>query len=178
MRPLIIGIFVFLIWSSFSTWYYVCHINDFCNGPETSPPVSTEEAQTQTDSTMVADTAPEEEILAVPENLIIHFAFDRSDFKPSDLTARFVSECKEYLDEEPDAHLLVTGHTDAIGTDSYNQALGMRRAESVKIYLTGQGLPAELIETVSMGERAPVAENTSPEGRAENRRAETSINFQ
>jgi outer membrane protein OmpA-like peptidoglycan-associated protein len=177
MRPLFIGIFVFLIWSLFSTWYYVCHINDFCKGPEPSPPASTEEAQTQTDSTAVAEPAPEE-LLPVPEDLILHFAFDRSDFEPSDATSRFISECKTYLEEEPDAHLLVTGHTDAIGTDAYNQALGLRRAQSVKSFLAGQGLPAEIIETASMGERAPVAENTSPEGRAENRRAETSINIQ
>ena len=125
----------------------------------------------------MAEPAPEE-LLPVPEDLILHFAFDRSDFEPSDATSRFISECKTYLEEEPDAHLLVTGHTDAIGTDAYNQALGLRRAQSVKSFLAGQGLPAEIIETASMGERAPVAENTSPEGRAENRRAETSINIQ
>ncbi len=178
MRPLIIGIVVFLIWSLFSTWYYVCHVNDFCNGPEASPPVSSEETQAQTDSTTLTETVPEEEIIPVPENLIVHFAFDRSDFNPSDETARFISECKVYLDKEPEVHLLVTGHTDAIGTDTYNQALGMRRAESVKSFLTGQGLPAEIIETASLGESDPVAENTSPEGRAENRRAETSIKIQ
>ncbi len=175
MRPLFIGILLFLIWSLLSTWYYVCHVNDFCNGPEVSQQVSDPETQAQTDSTEVAETKAAEEIIPVPEKFIIHFAFDRSDFKPGEETTRYVSECKAYLEKVAGAMLQITGHTDAIGTASYNQALGMRRAESVKSFLVGQGIPSELLETSSMGESVPAADNATPQGRADNRRTEIFI---
>jgi len=178
MRPLIIGILLFLIWSLLATWYYVCHVNDFCNGPEVSQQVSKSETQAQADSTAVAETEPAAEIPPVPENLVIHFAFDRSDFKPLEETSRFLSECKAYFEKEPGTILDITGHTDAIGTTSYNQALGMRRAESVRSYFAGQGIPSEIMETSSMGESVPVADNETPQGRAENRRTEILIKTQ
>ncbi len=71
--------------------------------------------------------------------------------------------------------LHITGHTDATGTATYNQALGMRRAESVKSYFVGQGIPAEMIETSSMGESEPINDNDTPQGRAKNRRTEIFI---
>jgi len=178
MRPLFIGILLFLFWSSLSTWYYACHVNDFCDGPEVSQQVSDPETQAQIDSTAVAESELAEEPTPLPENLIIHFAFDRSDFKPLEETTRFLSECKAYLEKEPGTMLDITGHTDAIGTASYNQALGMRRAESVLSFFAGQGIPAEIMESSSMGESVPVADNATPQGRAKNRRTEILIKTQ
>jgi len=178
MRPLFIGILLFLIWSSLSTWYYVCHVNDFCDGLEVSQQVSKPESQPITDSAEVAETEPAEEITPLPENLIINFAYDRSDFKPVEETSRFLSECKAYIEKEPGTMLDITGHTDATGTATYNQVLGIRRAESVKSYFVGQGIPAEMIETSSMGESEPVAENVTSQGRAKNRRTEIHIKNQ
>ena len=178
MRPLFIGILLFLIWSSLSTWYYVCHVNDFCDGLEVSQQVSKPEPQPITDSAEVAENEPVEEITPLPENLIIHFAYNQGDFKPGEETSRFLSECTAYLEKEPGTMLFISGHTDATGTATYNQALGMRRAESVKSYLVGQGIPAELIETSSMGESEPVADNATSQGRAKNRRTEIIIKNQ
>lgn len=179
MRPLFIGILLFLIWSSLSTWYYVCHVNDFCDGLEVSQQVSETETQPETDSTAVAEAEPAEEITPLPpENLIINFADNRSDFKSVEEISRFLSECKAYLEKEPGTMLNITGHADATGTATYNQALGMRRAESVKSYFVGQGIPAEIIETSSMGESEPVADNATPQGKAKNRRTEIFIKNQ
>jgi len=175
MRPLFIGILLFLIWSSLSTWYYVCHVNDFCDGLEVSQQVSKPESQPETDSAEVAETEPAEEITPLPENLIIHFAYDRNDFKPVEETSRVLSEYKAYIEKEPGTMLDITGHTDATGIAAYNQALGIRRAESVKSYFSGQGIPTEIIETSSMGESEPVADNATPQGRAKNRRTEIFI---
>jgi OOP family OmpA-OmpF porin len=66
----------------------------------------------------------------------------------------------------------VSGHTDWIGTDAYNQALSERRANTVKDYLVQKGVDASHIRTFAYGESQPVAPNTTPEGRALNRRAE------
>ena len=178
MRSLFIGILLFLIWSSLSTWYYVRHVSDFSDGPEVSQQVSEPETQPKTDSAAVAETEPAEEILPLPENLIIQFAYNRSDFKPVEETSRFLSECKAYLEKEPGTMLNITGHTDAIGTASYNQALGMRRAESVLSFFVGQGISAEIIESSSMGESVAVADNATPRGREKNRRTEILIKNQ
>jgi outer membrane protein OmpA-like peptidoglycan-associated protein len=178
MRPLFIGILLFLIWSSLSTWYYVCHVNDFCDGPEVTQQVSKLETQSIADSAEVAENEPVEEFIPLPENLIIHFAFDRSDFKPEEETLRFLSECKAYFEKEPLTMLDITGHADATGTATYNQALGMRRAENVKSYFVGQGIASEMIETSSTGESEPVADNATPQGRAKNRRTEIFIKNQ
>jgi OOP family OmpA-OmpF porin len=178
MKPLFIGILLFLIWSSLSTWYYVNHVIDFYDGQEVSQEVSMLETQPETDSAAVAEAEPAEEITPLPENLIVHFAFDRSDFKPVEEIARFLTECKTYLEKEPGTMLDITGHADATGTEPYNQALGMRRAESIKSYFVEEGIPAERIETSSQGERVPVADNATPQGRAENRRTEIIIKNQ
>ncbi len=175
MRPLFIGVLLFLIWSSIGTWYYVCHVKDLCEGPEVSQLISNQEIHPETDSAVVAETELAEEITPLPENLIIHFAFDRTGFEPAEETSRFLSEYKAYLEKEPGTILGITGHTDAIGTATYNQALGMRRAESVKSYFSGEGIPAEMTETSSMGESVPVADNATSQGRAKNRRTEIII---
>jgi len=66
----------------------------------------------------------------------------------------------------------VAGHTDSVGTDSYNQGLSERRANAVKDYLTAQGIKASRLTARGYGESRPVASNDTDEGRAENRRVE------
>ncbi len=65
----------------------------------------------------------------------------------------------------------ITGHTDSIGTREYNQKLSERRAEAVASYLISRGVNPKLITTAGMGEDQPVADNSTKEGRAKNRRA-------
>lgn len=71
--------------------------------------------------------------------------------------------------------MTVVGHTDSTGLAAYNQGLSERRAESVKSYLVGQGLPAAAIQTSGQGETAAVADNATPVGRAQNRRVEVEV---
>jgi OOP family OmpA-OmpF porin len=66
--------------------------------------------------------------------------------------------------------LSITGHTDAIGSDEYNQALGYRRAKSVQHYFESKGIPANKIIIESKGEKEPADNNSSVTGRANNRR--------
>jgi outer membrane protein OmpA-like peptidoglycan-associated protein len=72
----------------------------------------------------------------------------------------------------PTLHLQVEGHTDAVGTDEYNQTLSEKRAESVRDYLVQQGIAAGSIESKGFGKTMPIASNESPEGRQQNRRVE------
>ena len=72
-------------------------------------------------------------------------------------------------------NLIVEGHTDSQGSTSYNEGLSQRRADSVRDYLAQRGYPTVRIQARGMGESSPVADNTSPEGRANNRRVEIVI---
>jgi len=72
----------------------------------------------------------------------------------------------------PDLKLEIEGHTDSVGTDSYNQGLSERRAESVRSYLVSQSIKPQLITTAGFGESRPVATNDTAAGRQRNRRVE------
>jgi len=72
-------------------------------------------------------------------------------------------------------NLIVEGHTDSKGSDSYNQGLSQRRADAVRDYLVQRGYPSDRIQARGMGEGSPIANNVTPEGNANNRRVEIVI---
>lgn len=103
----------------------------------------------------------------------ITFAVDSSDinsnFRPVlDKVASTLVEFDQTLIE-------VAGHTDSTGSESYNQALSERRANSVASYLSSRGVPMRRMVTVGAGELHPVASNDTAEGREQNRRVEVTI---
>jgi len=71
--------------------------------------------------------------------------------------------------------VIAIGHADSVGSDAYNQRLSVRRAESVKAYLTSKGIAANRVYTEGKGEKQPVADNKTKEGRAKNRRVEIEV---
>lgn len=72
-------------------------------------------------------------------------------------------------------YLEIQGHTDSSGAEAYNEKLAFERAEAVRTYLYGQGIPLHMMEVVSFGETRPVADNGTAEGRAQNRRVEVIV---
>ena len=116
---------------------------------------------------------------AVPSSEKVTYAadafydFDKAVLKP---------EAKEKLDDlvgkVKDINLeviIAVGHTDSVGTDEYNQKLSVRRAESIKTYLVSKGIEANRVYTEGKGEKQPVADNKTAEGRAKNRRVEIEV---
>jgi OOP family OmpA-OmpF porin len=99
-----------------------------------------------------------------------YFDFDKAELKPS--AEDVLRETVKTLKDNPDLHVVVEGHTDSIGSDQYNLRLSEKRAEAVKRYLVRQGVDPSRITTRGYGESRPIADNTSREGRAKNRRAE------
>ena len=115
------------------------------------------------------DKGPDQQIVVMDERAL-NFDFDKSVVKPQyfEMLHKFV----EYVNYN-DYEVVIEGHTDSKGTNAYNMALGMRRAQSVKAKLLEFGLDeSRIVGTVSKGEEEPVAINTTDEGRAQTRRIE------
>ena len=101
------------------------------------------------------------------------FDFDSSVVKGA--ARSNLTDLANSLREYPDTEVLIVGHTDAQGSDSYNQGLSERRAAAAKNFLVTQGVPADRIRTEGLGESEPVASNDTDAGRAQNRRVEVAI---
>jgi len=79
------------------------------------------------------------------------------------------------LDKYPNTDILIVGHTDATGSDSYNQGLSERRATSALNFLAGQGVTPMRLRSTGRGETEPIADNTTESGQQLNRRVEVAI---
>ena len=101
------------------------------------------------------------------------FDFDSSVVKGA--ARSNLTDLANSLREYPDTEVLIVGHTDSQGSDSYNQGLSERRAAAAKNFLVTQGVPADRIRTEGLGESEPVASNDTDAGRAQNRRVEVAI---
>ncbi len=100
----------------------------------------------------------------------VHFAFDKAELSDEAKAAldKFATDLKSRY---TNVYIEIQGHTDSIGADDYNEDLGLERAESVRRYLNkAQQLPLHRMSVISYGETAPIADNDTREGRAQNRR--------
>jgi OOP family OmpA-OmpF porin len=101
------------------------------------------------------------------------FDFDKSVLKPEgrakldDLVGKMSGLNLEVI--------IAVGHTDSVGSDAYNQKLSIRRSEAVKAYLVSKGVEKNRVYTEGKGEKQPVADNKTAEGRAKNRRVEIEV---
>ena len=101
------------------------------------------------------------------------FDFDKSVLKPAgkakldDLVSKVKGVNLEVI--------IAVGHTDSVGSDAYNQKLSVRRSEAVKAYLVSKGIEKNRVYTEGKGEKQPVADNKTKEGRAKNRRVEIEV---
>jgi OOP family OmpA-OmpF porin len=104
----------------------------------------------------------------------VNFDFDRAEIRPD--AAVILDEAATLLEDAlgdcPNRTVSVEGHTDAVGTDAYNQGLSERRANSVLDYLAGKGVPSSQLSARGFGASSPIATNETGEGRALNRRVE------
>ena len=91
---------------------------------------------------------------------------DLSDEAKSQLTAL----AERLKSENKNVYLEIQGHTDSTGDALYNDAIGLKRAEAVRLFLNRSGVPLNRMASISYGEDAPVADNANREGRAQNRR--------
>lgn len=103
----------------------------------------------------------------------ILFDFDSDDLRA--VAQNNLRNFAESLQDYDNTDILIVGHTDSRGSDSYNYELSQRRAEAAASYLQAMGISRSRITTVGRGETEPVASNDTDYGRQENRRVEIAI---
>lgn len=133
--------------------------------PEPVPQMSVEEK--------VSAISCQERFSELLANSIINFRTANAEISTDsyallDKLASIAGEC-------PTAKITIEGHTDSRGAESYNQQLSQNRAQAVVDFLVSKGVDAARLTAIGFGENAPIADNTTPEGRALNRRIEFTV---
>jgi outer membrane protein OmpA-like peptidoglycan-associated protein len=167
MRILTIGSVVFVMWAFFSTWLFVDVLKPALK--KTVPTVAVPETTNN-----VADSLAKIYAL-MPKDLVIWHDFDKARLVTDPQMEISLSDFKNWLDKYPGSMLLITGHTDLVGTPEYNQALGLERAQAAQKFLEGKGFPASRMLVSSKGEEEPIAGYITDDERAKNRRTVISI---
>jgi outer membrane protein OmpA-like peptidoglycan-associated protein len=107
-------------------------------------------------------------VITIPGSVL--FASGKSTLLPSAQIK--LNAVAEALKDQDDRKIMVEGHTDSQGTEDFNMVLSQGRAQAVRDYLVSRGVPTDRITAQGYGLTRPVADNKSPEGRANNRRVE------
>jgi outer membrane protein OmpA-like peptidoglycan-associated protein len=99
----------------------------------------------------------------------VKFDFGKANLSSSAIASldKLIAKVKSYGKA---LYIEIEGHTDNVGDEALNKQLGWKRADVVKNYLNEKGIPLHAINTISFGESKPVADNSSKDGRAQNRR--------
>ncbi len=103
----------------------------------------------------------------------VYFAFNKWDLLPESFDE--LNTVVKFLTDNPKVEIEVSGHTDNIGSDSYNMNLSQKRADAVKNYLTSKGIAANRVSSKGYGKTKPIATNSTELGREQNRRVEFTI---
>jgi OOP family OmpA-OmpF porin len=141
--------------------------------PKPAPPPAPKPAPAPAEKPKPAPEKPKPVAEKVTFAADVLFDFDKAVIKP---------EGKSKLDDISNKArgvnlevVIAIGHADSVGSDAYNQRLSVRRSESVKAYLVSKGIEANRVYTEGKGEKQPVADNKTRDGRAKNRRVEIEV---
>jgi peptidoglycan-associated lipoprotein len=130
-----------------------------------------EQAKRELERSLVAKRTPGIEGEVFESSLLkpIHFDFDKYDIRPAD--TEILKGNSAFLKKFPNVKIQIEGHCDERGTNEYNLALGERRANSTKKYITSLGITADRVSTISYGEEKPMDPSHNEEAWTKNRRA-------
>ncbi|MGO3183117.1 MAG: OmpA family protein [Aequorivita sp.] len=130
----------------------------------------------------IEDEIPGAQVERVDDGIVVTFDensgvyFDTAKYNINSTSQATLDKLANVLKEYPDTNVLVVGHTDSVGADAMNMTLSKNRANSVTNYFTqNQGLSSGRFTTKWFGEDAPIADNSTAEGRAKNRRVNLAI---
>ena len=124
---------------------------------------------------MILETRETQRGLIVNINDVL-FDFNKYTLKPG--AREKLAKVAGILLAYPGLKVQLEGHTDAIGTDEYNQKLSEQRADSVRVYMVAQGVPGDTVTAIGLGKSGPVATNDTAAGRQQNRRVDMVVSGQ
>lgn len=117
----------------------------------------------------------EEEVDKHIAQKVLYCEFNEIEFNPDPKLIEYASELGSYIERHPGETIYITGHTDDEGSSGANMWVGKKRARTVRDYFVSQGVPKKKMKISTKGEHAPVADNSTEEGQALNRRIEVVI---
>lgn len=127
----------------------------------------------------IEQSVPGAEVIPAGEGIIVKFAsgilFASDKYDLMQNAKDNISNLANSLNKYPNTDVMIIGHTDSDGTDEYNLALSLNRAESVKNYAVSKGVNINRLKVIGKGETEPIATNLTVEGKASNRRVEIVI---
>ena len=182
MKQIIIGVLVFLVWLSISTYWYVCGIRNLCEQPkkqqvvvllpqEEAAPIKQPEPKPEP-KPEPAPKVEEKKELILP---VVYFIFDRDSIKNVDDLIASSRTASNYLKANADTKLYITGHACNVNESESAYQLGLMRANTVRKYMVMQGVPDSRILAISKGDDEPRAANDTQEETMLNRRVEMVI---
>lgn len=124
----------------------------------------------------IKNTVPDAKVERVGEGIVVEFssnvlfAFNKADLTTDSKAT--INKLVTVLNNYPDTNIELQGHTDNVGSEKYNQTLSEKRASSVGSYLKKQGIASNRMTVKGFGETVPKYDNSTEEGRSQNRRVE------
>ena len=139
--------------------------------------VITVESQTEQETNVEEKTTEafscQSEFKALMANHKIHFAYNKAVIKSD--SYKLLQELIDIAKSCPNETIVIAGHTDSDGKESYNKALSEKRANAVKRYLVKKGISTSRLESIGYGENNPIADNATKQGKEKNRRIEFNL---
>lgn len=110
-----------------------------------------------------------------PKTINLNITFETDSYKVKEESLPKIEEFANFMKKYKKYTAEIVGHTDNVGSETYNKKLSQKRAEEVKRLLIERGVEASRLKAIGMGELDPIASNDTPEGRAKNRRVEARL---
>lgn len=182
MNPnLILGVISFLIWSTFSSWYYVSYVKTF-DEPTVQPeiiepaeepdPIPVEEPSPVSETEATSEPEPLAQLVRIESTLVFDLNAERTN--GTDVIDQIIDSLN-MLPEQRSIDITINGFTCDLGTQAYNQELGQKRADIIASYFR-QSIERQItIQASSQGENNPAVPNDSEENRSKNRRVTITI---
>ncbi|TAG56026.1 MAG: OmpA family protein [Cytophagales bacterium] len=184
----------FIIWSLGSTYWYICKIKYLCDetiaettvnqvdianissAPTLDSSLVISSNFCQVDSTNILPNISTTEKITYNKSFNIVFKYKSTDYINNEELEKSLKELANFSKANPNAKILIIGHTDNVGSAPTNMVLGQGRAESVMKSLYKYGASSNSITPTSKGETEPIADNSTKEGQILNRRVQIIVN--
>jgi outer membrane protein OmpA-like peptidoglycan-associated protein len=171
----LLGTISFVIWSAFSTWLYVNYIKDFDDLPQNEQLMVQEEVSEAVVEVLAVDSATVEVLAPITLSKSFTFHKNTTDLMHAGAIKQYADSLETLLSDRT-VSVNITGYTCNLGTEAYNQQLGLERANYVMTVLKQSNITWPDMTTSSKGETDPLVPNTSENNRIKNRRVTILIN--